>query len=1137
MNNKMEKNWAIILSVVMLSIALIPQLIGAERGRVKRSESDQILEKGFYDSVSAMLIEESDMVKDAQGKNAAAPQGYVDKPSAVQNLMYSGLDDVLDEKFEEAIPKLEKVLDAEPTYLSVWSTLGWTYWRVDRIDDAISLWQKLLALDEDNPLPHELLGSAYVGTSDLGKAEKHLKRSIELDPTSVDSRLILSQVYRWTARYQASIKLLKGLLAEFPDRLDIQNELAMSLYHNSDYEEALPLLSQGVRADPDNKELVLAHARCLLHTGHISEAELRAKRMLKENDKPDLELLLLLADAPRYKDVPEEAVPFLEKIASETDDPEIKKTVMRRLIGLYVLLWDKDTAKYPLDKAIDTAEELVEMEPDHIPWQQTLGELLLMDTRYVKSEETLKNILKNGNTNSLRAHVGLCEIYQATKRFGKAEEEFEATKAFNSKSPFFYHMQARMEMSRANIKGAYDAADKLETAGSHGAVAVLLYNGLSSSDWDDHISARRFRLHILALKQAGFKFLTPDELHQYFADLEPPPSNIEEYVPERAVIITFDNPNPRTMELATEVANDFDIRFAVNVSVGLVNDGNMGPSGWEMLRKYANTDRWVFGSMLYESATLDVISEDGVLGSILSNRLWVQDNGDYESTLDFYARLRDEYYVSRKKLRKELGKEHLVNFMAYPHGELGQGDRSNVKDAISRNLYESGVNYEMGFIQTEFGYAVNGDNPLLYNRYIPSLLDSGDDVVEHVLISHPVSVARKLKIDIATLDGRLYRTIHGLEILRRDNYPERAYESVETFVYDHLPMRFGMSLQSVKSSRGELDLEISHPYAGMEFDWFSDSLHRRNWHTRGKAGFSLTSAINLEARSGYGEFKQSYDENLADADQTPVLERREVKMREHFVGGRIGIRHNPKKVKRSPISMIAGLEKHYYRGDVEFDEWNYMADFAVRPWLPVDMRFQFEHEMVASARSVKEGVAYDMYGYNGAYLLKDWWQLWNNFNYYDVNDGNGRFHAELTSLWEVYEEMGLNLGIAYDYVDAKHHKEDYWTPYRLNECWVVAKLRKNINEFYYDLTLKIGMAKEDIRPEDEIAYLALVDSANRFKFDPGPAPDSEWIDVFSVSCALRKNLGRHWQAYCEGSYNEAPNYHEYRTLAGISLIF
>jgi len=300
---------------------------------------------------------------------------------------------------------------------------------------------------------------------------------------------------------------------------------------------------------------------------------------------------------------------------------------------------------------------------------------------------------------------------------------------------------------------------------------------------------------------------------------------------------------------------------------------------------------------------------------------------------------------------------------------------------------------------------------------------------------------------------------------------------------------------------------------------------------------SLTRAIRLEGRAGYGEFKQTYEENVADPNVTPVLEKRRVRMREKFTGVTIGVRHEPADKKRSPVSVSGGLEKHEYRGDAEFEEWIYMANLAIRPKLPIDIQLQFEHEMIPSARSVAEGVAYDLYAYNGAYLIRDWWEIWNSFLYYDINDSNDRFHAGIASLWEVNEEVGLRFGIEYDYIDAKHRKPDYWTPFRLHEWWLVAGLRNNIHEFYYDISLKFGIAREDVRPEDDAAYAALVERARLLDFDPGRGPRSEWIDIFSASAALRKNLGRHWAAHWEGVYNEAPGYYEYSTIAGISLTF
>jgi hypothetical protein len=199
--------------------------------------------------------------------------------------------------------------------------------------------------------------------------------------------------------------------------------------------------------------------------------------------------------------------------------------------------------------------------------------------------------------------------------------------------------------------------------------------------------------------------------------------------------------------------------------------------------------------------------------------------------------------------------------------------------------------------------------------------------------------------------------------------------------------------------------------------------------------------------------------------------------------------------------------------------------------------FQFDHDMIPSARSVVEEVAYDRYGYNGAYLVRDWWLIWSNLAYYDINDGNDRLQAGISSLWRVSEESGFQFGVAYDFVDSKYARDDYWTPYELDEWWLVAQVANNINEFYYDITLKAGIAREGIRPEVDRAYSELVARAQLLVFDPGPGPKAEWVDIYSASAALRKNIGRHLSAHWQGLYTEAPNYYEYSMIAGISLIF
>ncbi len=1108
-------------------------MVPVAQSREVRYATDEI-----YKAVAPMLIPREQGVERA-GLDTTGQVGVgMSDTAKLQRLMYDGMDLVLDEEYEEAIPKLEAVLAAEPTLAPVWSTLGWTYWRVGRQSDAVELWRKFVALDPQHPQAHLLMGNALVGTGRLREAETHLKRSLELDPHQIEPQLVLATLYRWTARYQASVQLLRELLARYPDRMDIQNELGVSLFENGNYDEALPLLERGVRALPNDRELARVHARCLLRTGNLTEAQVRARRLLRSNDT-DLELLLLLADAPRYSNDPAAALPYLQRIARSSTDERVLIEAHSRMIEIYSRLWEREPHKYSLEDAIKSAEALLEIDPGNPSWRQTYGGLLLMNRQYVASARQFDWLTGNSTTNVLGARNGLFEVGQATANYRMGREHLDYIASINPANPYLHQMHARLELSRGNMPEAYDALDKLEAAGLLGAVAVLQYGALSDSDWSDAMSVRRFRLQMLALKQAGYRFLTPSQIAPYFAGIEPPAwRDRGDYVPPRAVIVMFDQVDGRTLQLATEVAMDLDLVFALDVPTGPVSEAHAGIAGIEALREYAGTGRWVIGSMLHDAVRLVPVREDGRLGSGLANRIWLEGDEMYESELEFAKRVRQEYSESRRLLREWLGESETVNFVAYPYGEYGQGLLGNVGNAIAINLNEAAINYEIGFTQSVFGYAVNGDNPLMYQRYAPRLFDTGQDLIDHLAMHHPVLLARRMRAEFAALEGRLYRARENLDHLRTAGYPQRPYDRIEAFVYDRLALRFGVARQTEKSDKGMFNLEIEHPYVGGQFDWFRDSLDRRNWTTGGFAGLYLTPVIYGEVRAGYGAFQQDYTVNLAGEEQTPVLEGRRAEVTEKYVGARTGIRVERQKTKSAPILLNAGLERHEYRGDADFDDWAYMFEAAFRPAPAFDVLLRFDHTAMPSARSlVEEQLAYDQYAYGGALRLRDWWDVWTRASYFDINDGNERLHLGFSTLWELVEDAGLLAGLEYSYVDARHAKEDYWTPYRLNQWMLVGQLRNNFYRFYYDVSLKWGYAREDIRPEDQAAYDRLVERARLFRFDPGDAPESEWVEVFSANASLRMKLGRYLHAHWEGLYTESVNYHEYKTIAGLTLIF
>jgi hypothetical protein len=90
---------------------------------------------------------------------------------------------------------------------------------------------------------------------------------------------------------------------------------------------------------------------------------------------------------------------------------------------------------------------------------------------------------------------------------------------------------------------------------------------------------------------------------------------------------------------------------------------------------------------------------------------------------------------------------------------------------------------------------------------------------------------------------------------------------------------------------------------------------------------------------------------------------------------------------------------------------------------------------------------------------------------------------------------------------------------------------------YYNLKVRFGLGREDVRPEAEQRYLDEVARARVQKYDPGPPPTEDWEPVFGASASTRVRLGDHWVLNGEISYNKNPNYNELSILGGITYNF
>lgn len=251
-------------------------------------------------------------------------------------------------KFDAAINEFRKVLDANPTDLTVANTVGDLYARTGRNDEAIrqyqyvaehfegggfrvkaiAMYKKVLKLDADNELVALRLAELYARQNLIGEAAqmygiaaeahrrdgrvreamKMLKKAADLDPTNLKSRLGLAQTYEREGFSAEASETFRALGAELvragnvaegiphlrhalelkPDAKPTLKSLAEAYAQEGNVHAALEVIARSLELDPNDIDLIIILGRTFLNAGQLEKAEATFSRLFKlDNSRYD----------------------------------------------------------------------------------------------------------------------------------------------------------------------------------------------------------------------------------------------------------------------------------------------------------------------------------------------------------------------------------------------------------------------------------------------------------------------------------------------------------------------------------------------------------------------------------------------------------------------------------------------------------------------------------------------------------------------------------------------------------------------------------------------------------------------------------------------------------------------------------
>jgi type IV pilus biogenesis/stability protein PilW len=164
------------------------------------------------------------------------------------------------EKYDLAVQHFQKAVQLKPDYSLAKNNLGSAYLVRKEWDKAIPVLEEvtndLLYATPQYPLSN--LGWAYYNKGMYGKAEKYLKKALELKPDFFIAQLNLGRTYIATGQLQDALSLLNKAAKKEPKNPALLLELGRTYRRLGDYDDAVLALKGAIKYAEDSDVAVKA---------------------------------------------------------------------------------------------------------------------------------------------------------------------------------------------------------------------------------------------------------------------------------------------------------------------------------------------------------------------------------------------------------------------------------------------------------------------------------------------------------------------------------------------------------------------------------------------------------------------------------------------------------------------------------------------------------------------------------------------------------------------------------------------------------------------------------------------------------------------------------------------------------------
>jgi len=356
--------------------------------------------------------------------------------------------------FTEAEQELEAGIKQNQKSFKLRLALSELYVNTNKAADAIATLNACLGLDKDSANPEIIqtknaLAKIYLMKGQRDEAEKFINEVLKESPRNVDANFMLGTLNLRDNQGEKAVAAFRTIVNDKPEFMAGYVNLAQAHLLNQETDLAAEVLKNGLKVNPNSREVLRMLARVLVIKKEYRDAETQLRKILDAQPKDGearADLGDVFASAGNLTQAEQEYLTISEQYPKYFLGP-LKLSVLYQMEGKW-------------KPAIAAAEKAYQLNPNAPAILQSLIGLYLRQEKYPEALATC-TIRINQNPKDAFSYFLLGQIYGAKKNYPEAEEALQKAIAIQPQWPDPYNAIAQLYLAQ----GKSDVAiEKLRAA-------------------------------------------------------------------------------------------------------------------------------------------------------------------------------------------------------------------------------------------------------------------------------------------------------------------------------------------------------------------------------------------------------------------------------------------------------------------------------------------------------------------------------------------------------------------------------------------------------------------------------------------------------------------------------------------------